>query len=271
MKKKTVFYSDPLNDDFALSKGKIKKKKIDDGYRFQHKSFVYKLLELLIYRCIATPLVFLYMKVVFGLKISNKKAVRNLKGGFFLYGNHTQNVADAFIPSLISFPRKNHIITSPETVSIPVIRFLTPMLGALPLPSTVRGAMNFNAAVTEILRKRRVITVYPEAHIWPFCNFIRPFRDDAFDYPVRHRLPVVPFTVTYRKRKFLEFLHPHITVCVGEPVYPDLSMGSRDARKKLRNQVFNEMERAASSPENEEYIAYRPANEEEPAAAECEN
>ncbi|CDC74227.1 phospholipid/glycerol acyltransferase [Candidatus Colimorpha enterica] len=271
MKKKTVFYSDPLNDDFAATNGKIKKREVDEHYRYRHKGILYNLSEFAVYRCIATPLVLIYLRLVFGIRIKNRRAARKIKGGYFLYGNHTQNIADAFIPSLISFPKKSHIITSQETVSIPVVRFLTPMLGAVPLPTTVRGAVNFNSAIGDLLKRRRVITVYPEAHIWPFCNFIRPFRDDSFTYPVKHRLPVVPFVVTYRERRFLRFLYPLITVRVCEPVYPDSTLSPREARKKLRDGVYGEMCSAADASDNVGYIEYRQiepeAGEDVPAEA----
>ena len=57
MKKKTVFYSDPLNDDFAATNGKIKKREVDEHYRYRHKGILYGLSEFAVYRCIATPLV----------------------------------------------------------------------------------------------------------------------------------------------------------------------------------------------------------------------
>ena len=102
MKKKTVFYSDPLNDDFAATNGKIKKCEVDEHYRYRHKGILYNLSEFAVYRCIATPLVIIYLRLAFGIRIKNRRAARKIKGGYFLYGNHTQNIADAFIPSLIS-------------------------------------------------------------------------------------------------------------------------------------------------------------------------
>lgn len=256
VKKKTVLYNDPLNDDFAATNGKIKKRAVDESYRYSRREIFYNLLEFAVYRCIATPLVLLYMRLAFGLKIENRCAVKELRDAYFLYGNHTQNVADAFIPTLISFPKKSHIITSQETVSIPFVRFITPMLGALPLPTTVRGANNFNSAIGELLNRRRVITVYPEAHIWPFCNFIRPFRDDSFTYPVKHRLPVVPFVVTYRERRVFKRLYPLITVKICEPVCPDPTLNLREARKKLRDEVYGAMCSVADTSDNIAYIEY---------------
>ena len=98
MKKKTVFYSDPLNDDFAATNGKIKKRDVDEHYRYRHKGILYGLSEFAVYRCIATPLVLIYLRLAFGIRIKNRRAARKIKGGYFLYGNHTQNIADAFIP-----------------------------------------------------------------------------------------------------------------------------------------------------------------------------
>jgi len=83
--------------------------------------------------------------------------------------------------------------------------------------------------------------IYPEAHIWPYYNGIRPFPDTAFAYPVREQVPAVGVVVVYRQRKLLRFLPPCITVVVGEPVYPDASLPPRSARRALHQKVYTFM------------------------------
>ena len=89
-----------------------------------------------------TPFLFLYCKLVFGLRIENRKALRALPGGYFLYGNHTNTLADAFIPTLLAFPRRANIITSADTVSIPGVRNIVQMLARSrwQIPSRARGS-----------------------------------------------------------------------------------------------------------------------------------
>ena len=124
-------------------------------------------------------------------RIENRKALRALPGGYFLYGNHTNTLADAFIPTLLAFPRRANIITSADTVSIPGVRNIVQMLGAIPLANTIEGTRQFLAAMHRRLERGQAVMIYPEAHIWPYYNGIRPFPDTSFAYPVREQLPVV--------------------------------------------------------------------------------
>ena len=264
--KRIVYYRDARNDDFAATKDKITRRKVDGGYRYEKKGPAYRVFSALLYRGVVTPVVALYVRAGFGLRIKGKRNLRAVKGGYFLYGNHTQNVIDAFLPSLVSFPRRCRIITGQETVSIPFVRHITPMLGAIPLPDTLKGAVNFEACVGREVRSSAV-ALYPEAHIWPYCTFIRPFSDQSFLYPVRFGRPAVPFTVTYRERRIFQNTRPLVTVTIGKPIRPDPDLPPREARKALRDKVFAAMNETASAPGNAEYIAYRPYREESAFAA----
>lgn len=82
------------------------------------------------------------------------------------------------------------------------------------------------------LKQRRVICIYPEAHIWPYYTGIRPFTEASFRYPVRYDTPVYAFTNVYKKRKHL--FTPKITTYVDGPFYPDKTLPVAAARKKLQ-------------------------------------
>ena len=117
MSRKTIYYHDPLHDDFAPTNGHIRPKPIGADFPYEHPSPVWQALAFVVYRLIMTPFLFLYCKLVFGLRIENRKVLRELPGGYFLYGNHTNTLADAFIPTLLAFPRRANIVTAADTVS----------------------------------------------------------------------------------------------------------------------------------------------------------
>ncbi len=114
MSRKTIYYHDPLHDDFAPTNGHIRPKPIGADFPYEHPSPVWQALAFVVYRLIMTPFLFLYCKLVFGLRIENRKVLRELPGGYFLYGNHTNTLADAFIPTLLAFPRRASIVTAAE-------------------------------------------------------------------------------------------------------------------------------------------------------------
>ena len=168
--RKTFVYSDELNDDFARSNGKIKKKKIDAEYKYVTKNPVWKAGAFVVYRLLATPIGYLSMKFGYGLRIENRKAIKKFtdeKTGFFLYGNHTQGWGDAFSPTLACFPHKVHVVVNADAVSIPVVGSVAHMVGGMPLPSDVGGMKNFLAAMKKFTDCGNVVAIYPEAHIWP--------------------------------------------------------------------------------------------------------
>ena len=265
MSRKTVYYHDPLHDDFAPTNGHIRPKPIGADFPYEHPSPIWQAFAFVVYRLIMTPFLFLYCKLVFGLRIENRKALRDLPGGCFLYGNHTNTLADAFIPTLLAFPRRASIVTAADTVSIPGLRNIVQMLGAVPLADTIDGTRQFLAALHRRLERRQAIMIYPEAHIWPYYTKIRPFGPASFTYPARLGAPVVADVVTYRRRRGLFRLcrRPGMTVHLRDPIYGDAEASLRERKDFLRDQVYTFMCKTAAEEENMEYIRYVPAGEED--------
>lgn len=246
--KTTYYYKDELRDDFALNG--IEAKKIPSKFKYLHKNPIYKFFEFILYFCIAKPVVRLMNKIFFRQKIVNHLTVskKELKGAF-MYANHTQSMADAYTPNLI-FHKRNNIIVGPEAFSIPGIRTVVAMLGGIPLPSTLESSIKFTKAIETLSKKGQHITIYPEAHIWPFYTEIRPFVDGSFRYPIENNRPVICITNTYepRGKKFRLVTH------IDGPFYPDTNIDKKEARAKLRNEVFECMQmRAHEKPQFEKY------------------
>lgn len=253
--RKTYYFSDELKDDFATTKA-LRSKLVTEDFPYIRKNPLWCAAAAVLYRGIVTPLAFLYCKIAFGLRIKGRKNLRGLKGGYFLYANHTQHAADAFIPSLVSFPRKAYIVTAASAVSIPGLRNIVQMLGCLPLPDEIRGLRKFNAVLKTRIGQGAAVCIYPEAHIWPYYTHIRPFRAGSFAYPVDCGVPAVPYAVTYRRRRIFKNCHPLITVYVGQPVFPDPAASNRTERHRLRDAAFAFLHETAEHADQPEYIRY---------------
>ena len=259
---KTIYYSDPLHDDFAGNH--IDTQQVGADFPFVHQSRLWNKAAWRVYYIIAIPLVFLICKCYLGLKFENRKAVRKLpKGtGFFLYGNHTRN-QDAFLPSMAAFPRKAYVIAGPDAVSIRGIRNLVQMLGVIPIPTGVHAMKEFLEAVYQRSGEGQCVAMFPEAHIWPFYTGIRPFPDTSFRYPVKSGLPMIAMVTTYRTRRglFRFCRKPGMTVTLSDPIYPDPELAPKAAQAKLRDQAYEFMTRIAATHENVEYYRYLPKEE----------
>ena len=242
-------YSDPLNDDFAGTN--ITTCRVGKEFRFVRSSLLWRAVSFVVYYVIAFPIVWLVARLYLGLRFENKKVLRQLRGkGFFLYGNHTQ-ILDAFLPAIAAFPRRAYIVAGPDVVSIPGIKHLVMMLGALPIPTEMSAMRGFLDAISLRYRQNACVAMFPEAHIWPYYTA-------SFRYPVKENAPAVAMVVTYRKRKGLfRFLkRPAITVSFSEIMMPDRSLTPRKAQRALRNRALAFMEAVAGSKDQICYIRY---------------
>ena len=198
---KTIYYSDELNEDFAVTNG-IKRRKVGDNFNyFRENNFFIRLISSFLYFIIAKPIVYLILKIVYKIKFVNKKAMKKRgKEGCFIYSNHTNYLPDASISSFLHTGR-NYIIVGSQVVNIKGITNLVQDLGAIPLGDTIKAKINFLKSINMKLKHNASITIYPEAHIWPYYNKIRNFSSSSFRYPIKKQTPVFASTTCYTKRK----------------------------------------------------------------------
>lgn len=232
-----IYYTDEHNDEFSTMK--IEARRIDGSYPYLHKTVFGNFFHWFLYRLIATPIAWCYLKLKFHHSVKGKRKLKIAKKqGYFIYGNHTQIIGDALMPAFISYPKAAYVIVHPNNVSIPFLGHFTPYMGALPLPDDIEATRHFVEAIEKRLKQKKAIFIYPEAHLWPYCTRIRHFDDRSFHYPVKYNTPVYCFTNTYQKRR-----NPNkvkITTYIDGPFYPNSSFGP-DAAKELRDQVFSAM------------------------------
>ncbi len=235
---RVVYYDDEMNDEFSTAV--ITPRRIDERYKYKRDRGFGKLVCFFWYRIVAVPLATLYLKIKFRHKIIGREKLALAKRqGIFVYGNHTQPTADALIPTFISRPRWAYVIVHPNNVSMPLLGRITPYMGALPLPDSLCAARNFNSTIKDRINEGKSVFIYPEAHIWPYFTGIRPFRDDSFSYPVKMNTPVFCFTNVYLKRKNPKKVK--IVTYVDGPFYPNTDFSIKDARRSLRDEIFDAM------------------------------
>lgn len=238
----TIYYRDETEEHSGFDRKKLT---IDDRYRYLHKSPLWHMAAFLVNRVMMTPIAFLHTKLKYHHKIVGAKALRTTRGAF-LYGNHTMYAADAFIPHMLTFPRRTQLLVGSENLSVYGTRTFLALNGAMPLPTTYRALPNLKGAIHTHLKNGRVIGIYPEAHIWPYYTGIRPFSETAFAFPVEEGAPVFCFTNTFHKRKVGRL--PKVVTYVDGPFYPDPSLSKREQIKALAAKVQSVMkERAALS------------------------
>ena len=200
-----------------------------------------------------------YFKIKFKLKYVGKEKLKPYrKQGYFIYVNHTQAFADTFIPSVGVYPKRNFLIVNPENVSMKGLHHIVEMLGAVPVPGNIEAMKNFLQILEERISNNCSITIYPEAHIWPYYTKIRNFKYVSFKYPVKWNKPAFCMTNTYQSYGKNNDKIKIVTYIDG-PFFPDENLSPKEAQKNLRDKIYNQMvERSKNS--NIEYIKYEKKN-----------
>lgn len=244
VRQKIIYYDDIMNDEFSTAK--ITPRKIDGSYVYLPAGAFKKFTHFFWYRVVAKPLARLYLKIKFAHRVVNARLLREEKDGYFLFGNHTQAIADALIPGVIGGRKSVYVIVHPNNVSMPVLGAITPTLGALPLPDDKEATENFIRAVKTRVEEGNAVCIYPEAHIWPYYTGVRPFGEKSFRYPVNYKKPTYCFTNTYQRRGKRGDKVRLVTYIDG-PFYPDERLSAQAGRKQLRDMVYETMCRRAEN------------------------
>ena len=260
MDKKTIYYKDELNDEFSIPK--IKARVIDENYKYSH-NVLWDACSYILQNFLSMPIKVLYQKIRFRLQYVGKEKLKECKNqGYFIYANHTQPFADTFIPSVANYPKRNFLIVNPVNISLKGTGTLVEMLGAIPIPSNVAGMKNFLTTIKSKIDQKSSITIYPEAHIWPYYTKIRPFKAVSFKYPIQFKTPVYCMTNTYqsygKKNNKIK-----IVTYIDGPFFLNEELTVKEQQKDLRDRVYNTMvERSKNS--NIEHIKYIETNFESP-------
>lgn len=249
----TIYYKDELNDDFAGMN--IEFNPLPKSYRYISKGLTRKFCDFFIYRIIARPITFFYMRLKFHYKLKNKKVLKEMRHkGCFIYSNHTMAIGDAFSCNDVFKIKKNYIVVGKETASLTLILPLLRALGSLPINDSVKSKKDLYKAISLRLKQHRSITIFPERHIWPYYNKIRPFSFETFKYPARLNVPIVVLTNCYQKKKFGH--RPKIKGYLSGPIYPDMSLNPNNRAMKMRDECYNLMVENATKYSTYSYFNY---------------
>lgn len=257
---RVCYYRGPIHDDFAGTN--INTRVVDDTYPYE-RGAVWRVASWVLYYLIAYPIVYLICKL-FGFDFSAVKGARRLiKGGFCLYGNHT-HFTDAFLPPIVAFPKRAYTVAGADAVSIGLFSGVPPLLGAVPIPTGLKGMSTFLGLIKKLCTAGCCIGIFPEAHIWPYYTGIRPLQPISFRYPVAWNVPAVAMVVTYHRHGgLLRFIKtPARKLHISEPMYPREDLSPREAQRELCQRVQDYMERTVKQYSTYEYISYQRVGEE---------
>ena len=239
--RRKIYYK-TLQDDIVSSADQ--NIRLPEDYEFVRKGFRARVKYSVVYflaRCFAN----VYFYIFLGGRIEGREKLDTVpKGqGIFLYGNHTMEVGDAFLPIVVARKKRCWAIAGTANFGIPVIGRIQPWLGALPVLPGISGSQRLSEAVRQRVSEGGCVAIYPEAHVWPYCTFIRPYDATSFHYPASCGATSFVMTTTYTRRRFGK--KPRITVHIDGPFVADPSLGIKQRKARLCGEIRAAMEKSA--------------------------
>ncbi|MDR2404389.1 MAG: 1-acyl-sn-glycerol-3-phosphate acyltransferase [Spirochaetaceae bacterium] len=212
---------------------------LDENYPFLDKSPWFRFRSALIYLGIFT-LVFVISPIRFGLRIEGRKILKKhralFRRGALTVSNHVFRWDFLCILQAVRF-RRLYFPAWKENIS-GSDRNLIRLVGGIPVPTDIHVMRSFSRAFDELHEQGKWFHVFPEGSNWPYYQPIRPFKKGMFTMAYRYNIPIIPMAFSYRPAGGLYRLfkknYPLITLRMGEPILPDLSLSRKEAVNLLR-------------------------------------
>lgn len=258
-KSERVFYYESETDDPIQTdeQEKGEEVRLPEGYEFIPRNWFVRAYSAILFRLFW---IFgqWYERHYWKAKFYGREKLKKAKDqGYVMYANHTNPFHDVFGPALAA-DRKIYTVISPVNLKIPGIGPLLPRIGGIPLGTNREEKKAMNDAVdTRLVKQKKCLVIYPEAHVWPYATKIRPFPagGKSFKYAVRNNLPVFTMTTTYHKRKGSKRDLPRMDVYVDGPFYPDPQLTPAENQDMLAKKAYESMQKYAKK-NTYEYFKY---------------
>ena len=244
-KEERVFYYESEEDEPIKTKEQERKEKVSlpEGYEYIPKSWQTRLKSRLMFLAFW---VFghWYEKCYWKAKFHGREKLKKARGtGYVMYCNHTNPFHDVFGPALAA-DRRIYTVISPVNLKLPKIGPILPMIGGVPLGVTKDEKKAMNEAVdTRLVKQKKCLVIYPEAHVWPYYTGIHKFPagDKSFKYAARNNVPIFTMTTTYHRSHKKGQERPRMEVYIDGPFYPDAKLSDEENRAKLAEEAYNSM------------------------------
>jgi 1-acyl-sn-glycerol-3-phosphate acyltransferase len=211
---------------------------------------IYRLLATAFYYVIAIPLLFLWTRLILGVRSEGKNRLPRT-GGVLTVCNHVHPLDSALV-ALAMFPRRLVFTSAPMNLEHPWYGGLVRLLGAVAVPPTASGLPQFFAEMQLFLAKGRVVHFFPEGELKPYDTSLRDFKRGAFHLAAQARVPVVPLSIRFTPPAGLRRLitrKPTMVIVLGEPIAPTMTdpRSDRSIRMELaRRRMHDLIKREAS-------------------------
>ncbi len=236
---------------YALEQSILKIEKVyrSAGVAYGRNRYVlghlYRILSNLFYYLIAIPILYLWTRLILGVRVIGERRLRGIKGAMTVC-NHVHTLDSALV-ALALFPRKVIFPTLPENVYSIWPGKIVRLLGGVAIPGSMSELTQFFDEMEFLLMKRRIVHIFPEGELKPYDTGLRHFKKGAFHLAAHARVPVLPISISFQPPRGIHKLYRHkpvMTVNIGEPIFPaeidpqkDLHIRMELAQKQMNDLI----------------------------------
>jgi len=210
----------------------------------------YRLLAIAFYYAIAIPFLFLWTRVVLGVRSEGENRLPRV-GGALTVCNHVHTLDSALV-ALALFPRRPVFTSAPINLQNRWYGGLVRLLGGVAVPCTPSGLPLFFSEMELFLAEGRIVHFFPEGELKPYDTSLRDFKRGAFHLAAQARVPVVPLSIRFTPPTGMGRMFrrkPTMVIVVGEPIVPMVTDPLSDRRIRMelaRRRMQDLITRAAS-------------------------
>ena len=235
------------SDEHMITVKHLRDTNFDENYKYYNPTFWHKFKRFLLIISLYS-FGYLAATVRYGLRIHGRKQFKKnkkyFKEGAITIANHVLMwdylcILKAIRPHLQYHPGWKINFEGPNAGFIKWV-------GGIPVPTdNIRAMAKFQKAIGQVLEDKKWLHFFPEGSMWFYYPDIRPLKKAIFKYSVRYNKPIIPLVFTFRERKGLWKLignKPLVDLHIGEPIFPDKTISSKDAIDKLHKEAYHIMQ-----------------------------
>ena len=195
---------------------------------------LYRLFSSLFYYIIAIPVLFIWTRVILGVRVMGENRLHSLKGALTVC-NHV-HMLDCALVALALFPRKLIFPTLPGNVRSLWPGSIVRLLGGVAVPGNMSELAQFFEEMEFLLMKGRIVHFFPEGNLNPYDTSLRRFKKGAFHLAAQARVPVIPISIAFKPPNCIQKLYrrkPTMVVHVGDPILPAAADPQTDLRIRM--------------------------------------
>lgn len=186
------------------------------------------------------------------IKIEGLEHALKLKGkSFIITANHFSpydSLIVRYLTNKLGYKNKLNIVINESNLFMPgKLGKLVKSIDVLPYANDLEylGKV-FNPTLPNLVKKNRVILIYPEQEMWLDYPYVRPLMPGAYHYATKLDIPILPIFVTWQKDDEGATIY---TINIGEPLLPNKTLSLFD-NKAILSQKDNEFKKHITSLNN---------------------